>query len=756
MIEIFDSDAESPELIWSSDMRNQLRLKLTQLLDRILSTDRDPAMQYVLPPDADVVYKALENELFVGGVYVSRYLKEPTFNLRDPTSFLEHLLQRWTKEMENVLQLPSTSQVVTDEKALVQSGEQDDVTSLTTAAVFVCKLRPTLCERLGEWGYMNRFVYLLNLAITKQLLGAPVVSAVRLLHVGFSSLANVEAVSLVGEGNHEQGVVRSILHSINGSPLHKDCGFMIDTLFRLYDTGLGAVDRVQHIRGPSFPVGPVMVAPSPSSGSGPVRKRVEVGDDPLAMMNAPVQGAPAEHPLNAPAPTPVPAASNSGMGYSAYTSPQSSFPGVRGYTNNFQQQAGGSAMSNSQSSQFSQMQSALTQSQGHQQMYQPSMQYQNQYQQGSSGSHSLQHAQSQVQGQFVKGTNQGRMPYPRQQHSVSRLYGQQVPQQPVQQTPLGNTGQAPGIAYMSHPNQTIPNSQQSNQPPLQQNRFQPQLQHPNRFQAPQMPQQQPLQSQQPLLSQPSSLQPQQQLSQQQSVPQRQQFQHQQAFQQQQQVQQQQPLAQHQYFQAQQQIPNQSSQQMIQPGAQQVSQQASTIPQGTAQQPMFQQGGMQQLPMVETVTESIETQQYTPKATVGSGVDARSAVNPQIVAEQQAQTADAAPGAAQGRVSLLTQALKCNLCEFMINSVLENPGLKETRDPASAQVHAVALLKLLCKDPGYGPKFKLELSAIPAWSKYKSQDHSMMTADGKSSQRADYFLTDGGSKDVKLLTANSND
>ena len=166
------------------------------------------------------------------------------------------------------------------------------------------------------------------------------------------------------------------------------------------------------------------------------------------------------------------------------------------------------------------------------------------------------------------------------------------------------------------------------------------------------------------------------------------------------------------------------------------------------------------PMVETVNESddlvavppsLAPPQYRPTPTEGAGVDARTAPDPRVTAERQASTLNGAPGAAQGRAALLQQALTCQLCEFLVDQVLENPNLLQVRDPASVKVHAIELLKLLTKDPGYGPKFKILLDSLPAWQKYKSQDHSLLITGHE--QKADYFLTDGGSsgKDTKLLT-----
>jgi hypothetical protein len=158
------------------------------------------------------------------------------------------------------------------------------------------------------------------------------------------------------------------------------------------------------------------------------------------------------------------------------------------------------------------------------------------------------------------------------------------------------------------------------------------------------------------------------------------------------------------------------------------------------------------PFVETVPEPVPVpeRQYRPTPMEGSGIDARTPADPKVAAEQQATASVGAPGCARGRVALLQQALACKLCEFLINDVLESTDLPNVRDPAAAKVHSIDLLKLLRKDPGFGPTFKLILDDIPAWKKYKSQDHSLLITGHK--QKADYFLTDGGSgKEMKLLT-----
>lgn len=143
------------------------------------------------------------------------------------------------------------------------------------------------------------------------------------------------------------------------------------------------------------------------------------------------------------------------------------------------------------------------------------------------------------------------------------------------------------------------------------------------------------------------------------------------------------------------------------------------------------------------------QPETPAPIEGAGVDARSSANPVIVAEQKTVTVSGAHGCANGRTALLHSAIELNLPRFLVEGVLENPTLSDVKNKPGTKVHTVELLKLLTTDPGFGMKFSLILDAIPAWSKYKAQDHSLFVTGDE--QKVDYFLTDGSEGERKLLT-----
>ena len=133
---------------------------------------------------------------------------------------------------------------------------------------------------------------------------------------------------------------------------------------------------------------------------------------------------------------------------------------------------------------------------------------------------------------------------------------------------------------------------------------------------------------------------------------------------------------------------------------------------------------------------------------GGVIDARSAPDPAMVALEKSKTSAGAPRAAHGRAALMNAVQTNALLSYVVDGVLENPSASEVMDPSALKVHAVALLKLLIKDPGFGDLFAITLEGIPAWSKYAVQDHSLFITG--SEQKSDYFLCDGGAKDRKLL------
>jgi len=413
----FDGEAETPELIWDSEMRGELRTQIGAHLDAVFMAREDDTedgkggAQWTIDPGFSVKYAKLLDELFIGGVYVRLFLKEPTFNLRNPGGFLELLLVRWSQEMETLTKGRGNAANVNvadggdagGMAGALTTAKQDVLNLVTSAAVYLCKVRSPLCDKLAQWGYMAKAVSFGKSSLEKGMVGTTLVSAIRVLHVAAPRRVNVEALALCAPdflSLIQDASLSGEVGSTGKKTLHQDSAFFVEVLKKVFTDALGDVEH------------------------------------PSAVMAA--SAAP-------------PAA---------------------------------------------------------------------------------------------------------QQH--------------------------------------------------------------------------------------------------------------------------------------------------------------------------EQGGA-----------------------VGT-IDARTALDDNAVAANKVTTTSGAPGCAHGRVALLTAAQERGMCTFLLDGVLENPSLGSIMDPASGKVHAVDLLKLLCKDPGFGMQFGLVLDGCPAWSKFKSQNMSLYITG--STQKADYFLTDGGAKDRKLLTS----
>ena len=322
MLKQFDAESDTPELIWDGSMRFELRKVIGENLDAFIEKRQQGVVEgenFSLNHEIRVSYENLNKELFVGGVYVSRFLKEPTFNLRDPTSFLEMLLKRWDHELGLYAKTPNSSTGPSSDL----SG-QDALQTLTSASVYLCRVKENLCEKLAQWGYMSRCLVFLESFLAKQVHDTPLLSVMRILHVAANRRPNIEALLVSGKNDSTHGIVTFTMQAIGKDSLHADSAFIVEMLKKVFLDALGKTnledlqglsrtkmpqqnqysgtdgvvprimdmapspapseERVSCMRGNARAYRAFAMAPSPAPGEGPVsRNRVTTADDPLAM-----------------------------------------------------------------------------------------------------------------------------------------------------------------------------------------------------------------------------------------------------------------------------------------------------------------------------------------------------------------------------------------------------------------------------------------------------------------------------------------
>lgn len=106
--------------------------------------------EWALPADFSIVFDSLKSELYIGGVYVRLFLKNPSFPLRAPKEFLEGLVKTY---LADVSQGSSSSQ----ERAIV----------LSAAAAELLRHHQGLADHAVTLGYVTRLLKLLGTCLEK-------------------------------------------------------------------------------------------------------------------------------------------------------------------------------------------------------------------------------------------------------------------------------------------------------------------------------------------------------------------------------------------------------------------------------------------------------------------------------------------------------------------------------------------------------------------------------------------------------------
>lgn len=186
-LQLFDEATENPELIWTKEMKNQLRECIIKLCNSLVSTSSDNITHDfqlipVIHPEYNVFYEELANEIFIGGVYIRLFLKQPTFRLSNPVLFLEKLVENWESSFN--LQVPIVSKsefpnTLSSRRDLVL-GNEDFLSLLTSCIVCVIKGELSVIDHLLSWEFPMTLHNLLVRALDSKKRGTPVTCIVRL------------------------------------------------------------------------------------------------------------------------------------------------------------------------------------------------------------------------------------------------------------------------------------------------------------------------------------------------------------------------------------------------------------------------------------------------------------------------------------------------------------------------------------------------------------------------------------------------
>ena len=594
MIDAFDAESDNPELIWNGDARNELLNVMYTTLNYVSRIPRYPMDE--VSPLLHVSYSLFSHELTIGGVYVSRFLKDPAFALRDASSFLEDLLHRWDNEIASVFSGWNGDDASLERDLVGIDEASPNLELVTSSIVFLCQAHGHLTRKVAEWGFARRCLKHMEVSLDRGLRFCPLLDILRVVNVSGRQKVVVEELSKAG-GKNEASVVELFMRAVGRDDLHRQCAFILETFRLLLSTALGnlsfGLDRQSM----------TVLTPSPAPGEGPVRKRVDLGDDPLAML-APLQSPSAtvdevtrQQQLQQPHLTlasgahhKVPPRMPGTVRFDVSATPPfgNAFPGTP--ETNYHGRHGGDGG-------------------------------------GDMGS--------------IQGFE------PRSSHVV------------LGERPFDPSVVEPKFPHVPSSNPATGGNRQTPVPPIPTKTTHLSL-YTDRT--------------------PVSTSGRERID----------------------------------------------ERLVRPQAPMPA--AAPPPPPSAEAPRLMGSG--------------------PAPTMhGTGVDARSDPTPGQVAKEQAQSTGGASGSIPSRATLLQQALACRLVQFLLNDVLENPSLSEVSDPAAAKAQAVVILQMLTRDPGYGQTFQLLLEDEDAWSKYKSQDFSLLMTGSKV---GDSFLLTASGKERKYI------
>ena len=117
----------------------------------MLALQAQGKLEWSLPEDFQMQFEGLTGELFIGGVYVRLFLKNPSFPLRAPKAVLEGLLKAYLAD-------------VADDGATAQ----DRALLMAAAAVELLRAHAGLAEHAVTLGYVDRLLKLLSSRLAGQ------------------------------------------------------------------------------------------------------------------------------------------------------------------------------------------------------------------------------------------------------------------------------------------------------------------------------------------------------------------------------------------------------------------------------------------------------------------------------------------------------------------------------------------------------------------------------------------------------------
>ena len=143
-----DYNADTPERVWTAAMARRTAESVRNLAGLAMKQQRTGRMDLVLKPEAvRLSHPELADEVVVGGVFLQRYLKEPSFALRSPRRFLDALIDQILNGSEVAMQHAAKSGNGSIVKDLA-----DKILLRCSAAAALLRVQPLLADHADSVG----------------------------------------------------------------------------------------------------------------------------------------------------------------------------------------------------------------------------------------------------------------------------------------------------------------------------------------------------------------------------------------------------------------------------------------------------------------------------------------------------------------------------------------------------------------------------------------------------------------------------
>jgi DnaJ family protein C protein 13 len=176
--------SETPEHVWNPNMAKRLSQEINRLKTLASKAQLKGQLNIPLKDEYKFRFEELDNEIFVGGVYVRLFMKQPEFPLRNPKRFLEGLLKEYFK------------------RSLEESQKAGGIdvsmpVLLSAATVSLLRIHKLLSEHAASLGYISSLLKFISKVYSNEQASELCGSALRLAHQLSVNVRVAEAMASV-------------------------------------------------------------------------------------------------------------------------------------------------------------------------------------------------------------------------------------------------------------------------------------------------------------------------------------------------------------------------------------------------------------------------------------------------------------------------------------------------------------------------------------------------------------------------------